>query len=125
MGVEVRPYILITSHCCFIFIINRLYYDIPEKHPLMASLCDLSCTNPNIDLCYVKEIPASGDISKVFAMNWRFMPLLDPQVSHFVSRDLDSRLNAREGAAVQEWLLSDKAFHFMRDHPAHRYVRLV
>ena len=45
--------------------------------------------------------------------------MLDPQVSHMVSRDLDSLLNDREGAAVQEWLKSDKAFHFMRDHPAH------
>ena len=49
----------------------------------------------------------------------RFFPMLDPQVSHMVSRDLDSLLNDREGSAVQEWLKSDKAFHFMRDHPAH------
>ena len=36
-----------------------------------------------------------------------------------VSRDLDSRITAREAAAVADWLASDKAFHFMRDHPAH------
>ena len=37
-----------------------------------------------------------------------------------VSRDLDSHFNARETAAVQDWL-ADKAgaFHVMRDHPAH------
>ncbi len=41
-------------------------------------------------------------------------------MSHFVSRDLDSLVNARESAAVSEWLhSSDRAFHFMRDHPAH------
>ena len=35
-----------------------------------------------------------------------------------MSRDLDSLLNAREAAAVGEWLGDDKAaFHFMRDHP--------
>ena len=45
--------------------------------------------------------------------------MMDAQVSHMVSRDLDSLLNVREAAAVQEWLESDKAFHFMRDHPAH------
>ena len=45
--------------------------------------------------------------------------MLDPQVSHMVSRDLDSLINDRESAAVNEWLESDKAFHFMRDHPAH------
>ena len=41
------------------------------------------------------------------------------QVDLYVSRDLDSRLNERELAAVQEWLDSSKEFHFMRDHPQH------
>ena len=36
-----------------------------------------------------------------------------------MSRDLDSRLNDREQAAVQEWLNSKKEFHIMRDHPMH------
>ena len=34
--------------------------------------------------------------------------MLDPQVSHMVSRDLDSLINDREAAAVKEWLDSDK-----------------
>ena len=39
---------------------------------------------------------------------------------YFLTRDLDSRLNAREAAAVDEWLTkTDYAFHFMRDNPAH------
>ena len=59
------------------------------------------------------------DISPVFAMIWRFFPVLDPQVDLYVSRDLDSRLSARETAAVAEWLKTPHAFHFMRDHPAH------
>jgi hypothetical protein len=41
------------------------------------------------------------------------------QVDAYVSRDLDSRLNAREISAVNEWIDSDKDFHFMRDHPYH------
>ena len=37
-----------------------------------------------------------------------------------MSRDLDSRINSREAAAVADWLADDSAaFHFMRDHPAH------
>lgn len=37
-----------------------------------------------------------------------------------LSRDLDSRLSAREVAAVKEWLQSPtKAIHAMRDNPAH------
>ena len=97
----------------------RLYYDLPKDHFLMTELCDLACHDSNIDLCYVQNIPMLGNVSKVFPMNWRFFPMLDPQVSHMVSRDLDSLINDREVAAVQEWLRSDKAFHFMRDHPAH------
>ena len=42
------------------------------------------------------------------------------QVDLYVSRDLDSRSNERELAAVQEWLDSSKEFHFMRDHPQHK-----
>ena len=52
-------------------------------------------------------------------MNWRFFPTLDPQVDAYVSRDLDSRLNSREAAAVKEWFSTPHHFHFMRDHPAH------
>ena len=36
-----------------------------------------------------------------------------------LSRDLDSRLSAREEAATQEWLHSGLAVHAMRDHPHH------
>ena len=35
------------------------------------------------------------------------------------SRDLDSRLNSREAAAVTAWFSTPHHFHFMRDHPAH------
>ena len=38
----------------------------------------------------------------------------------FASRDLDSRVNAREVAAVKEWQEdSAEPIHAMRDHPAH------
>ena len=36
-----------------------------------------------------------------------------------LSRDLDSRLSAREEAATREWLYSGLAVHAMRDHPLH------
>ena len=50
---------------------------------------------------------------------WRFFPTIDPNVDAFVSRDLDSRINGRERAAVEDWEAGNKHFHFMRDHPAH------
>ena len=58
----------------------RLYYDLPEEDDRLKDLCEVACNDPNIDLCYVRQIPSFGDISKVFAMNWRFFPMVDPQV---------------------------------------------
>lgn len=50
---------------------------------------------------------------------WRFEPALDPMVHRFISRDLDSRLNPRERAAVDEWVASGKFLHVMRDAANH------
>jgi len=36
-------------------------------------------------------------------------------------RDLDSRIYMREQIAVNEWIVSGKLFHIMRDHPYHIY----
>ena len=79
----------------------RLYYDLEPDHPLMEMLCQLACNDSSIDLCPVRNIPAVGDIRNVFAMIWRFFPCLDGQVTHYLSRDLDSLLNAREATYVQ------------------------
>ena len=60
----------------------RLYYDLTLEDPLLEDLCSLACQDSNLDLCYVKNLPGTPmkDASKVFAMNWRFFPTLDPQV---------------------------------------------
>jgi hypothetical protein len=50
---------------------------------------------------------------------WRFMVWSDPQVDRFLIRDTDSLLSAREKAAVDEWLLSGRSFHVMRDFYGH------
>ena len=52
-------------------------------------------------------------------MLWRLQVAVDPTVSRFIIRDVDSRLNSRESAAVAEWIQSGKAVHVMRDHPTH------
>ena len=73
-----------------------------------------------LDTCPVDSLPRYGDLSKIFGMVWRFLPLLDPLVDAVASRDLDSRLTAREAAAVTQWLEeSGLPFHVMRDHPMH------
>lgn len=50
---------------------------------------------------------------------WRFEAAGDPGVEAFAVRDADSRIGARERAAVAEWEASGKRFHAMRDHPFH------
>ena len=70
----------------------------------------------------------------MFPMLWRFFPTLDHQVDYFLSRyqmksvkilkilfrDLDSKMIAREAAAVSEFVESGAAIHAMRDHPKHK-----
>lgn len=51
----------------------------------------------------------------------RFLPMRDPMVDVFISRDCDSRLSDREYQAVEKWLESDRQFHCMRDHEAHKF----
>jgi hypothetical protein len=53
------------------------------------------------------------------AMMWRFELICEPSVEVMLVRDCDSRLSAREAAAVEEWMVSDKQFHSMRDHVFH------
>jgi hypothetical protein len=50
---------------------------------------------------------------------WRFFASEDEEVDVFLSRDCDSRFSERELLAINEWLISDKDFHIMRDHPYH------
>lgn len=48
-------------------------------------------------------------------MSRRFLPLLDNNVSVWISRDCDSRLCKREAQAVEEWFQTDKTCHILRD----------
>jgi hypothetical protein len=52
---------------------------------------------------------------------WRFRPFLNDDISVWISRDCDSRLNNREKSAVDEWLASGKCAHIMRDSHNHCY----
>ena len=67
------------------------------------------------------EVVIIRDITgKTAGMFWRFLVADDENVDAWIVRDTDSRLNARERAAVDEWLTSGKAVHTMRDHPNHK-----
>jgi len=53
----------------------------------------------------------------VFGAFWRFLPMFERE-GHFIVRDTDSRLTAREARAVEEWVSSGRTFHTIRDHEA-------
>jgi hypothetical protein len=48
---------------------------------------------------------------------WRFQPASDKNIDYFISRDADSRISKRDEVSVNEWILSGKDFHIIRDHP--------
>ncbi len=54
------------------------------------------------------------------ALLWRYETLADPSIEAHLFRDCDSRITAREAAAVEEWPASGAEFHIIRDHPEHR-----
>lgn len=54
-------------------------------------------------------------------MFWRFLVNDDESVDRFIVRDSDSRLNARDRFAIEEWIQSDKSAHMARDHANHPY----
>ena len=104
----------------------RLYHDIGSDDPLMADLCSLACSNDQLDLCSVPQLPHPllAKAVPMFPMIWRFFPTLDTQVDAFMSRDLDSIVTSREVKAVEEWVQSGKTLHTMRDHPQHNVPML-
>ena len=59
-------------------------------------------------------------LGPMYGRFWRFWIAAEDNVARFIIRDADSRLNPRERAAVDEWILSGKSFHIMRDSYHHR-----
>ena len=65
------------------------------------------------------EHPPDELSDETSGMFWRFLAADDPQVERFIFRDTDSRLNARDRFAIEEWIKSGKPCHVIRDHPYH------
>lgn len=64
----------------------------------------------------IEKIDRDGNF---YSTLYRFLPLSEPHINYFISRDCDSRISYREKFAVDEWLKSNKTFHIMKDHPFH------
>ena len=69
--------------CSLLGWVMRLYFDLDKTDLIHGKLCDLACSDTNLDICDAANLPGTPmkDATKVFAMNWRFFPTLDPQVS--------------------------------------------
>jgi len=37
--------------------VMRLYFDLEKLDPLHDKLCKLACQNPELDLCYIRNLP--------------------------------------------------------------------
>lgn len=86
------------------------------------------CDDPAMDTaralrhagCVVRRGPAG--IDRYF---WRFLAAAEPGVELAIFRDADSRVNARERAAVEAWQASGRQAHVMRDHRKHTMLMLA
>ena len=85
------------------------FYLFKECHDLETELLKF----PNTEVC---KCSIEGGFHSTL---YRFLPLGESNVSHFISRDTDSRLSIREKEAVDQWVDSGKFFHIMKDHPYH------
>jgi hypothetical protein len=98
--------------------IVRVYY-----HSLNMSkeeIVHIEDNYSNVDFCDSTNIPVFGNV-----LTWlpgkmqRFLPLADPLVDIYMSRDIDSPILERETTIVRGWLDSKQTIHIMRDHPEH------
>lgn len=68
----------------------------------------------------IQDIPSGMGYSS--GMFWRFMVASDSTVDRYIVRDVDSRLNARDRLAVEDWIESKYPIHILRDHVNHCIV---
>jgi hypothetical protein len=64
-------------------------------------------------------VVVSGVKGHIAGMFWRLFVASDPTVDRYIVRDIDSSPGSRERAAMDEWILSERTFHVMRDAPVH------
>lgn len=102
----------------------RFYID--EKCPAIRGLDALEeeseiviMRNDESYLAIDRENPNWHMNPRYIGMLWRFYAIDDPNVDTVIFRDCDSRLNAREAHAVQEWLNSGYMMHRMHECKEH------
>ncbi len=90
----------------------RVYHDNSVNLEILNLLKDFNVKLINI--IYENEY-----IKNLVPKFWRFLPVFENQIDAVIFRDADSIFSHRESKLVNEWLLSDKSFHIIRDHSLH------
>lgn len=90
----------------------RVYTDQTVPRNIVAKLVQLGA-----EIKMINQLKGKGETAGMF---WRFLVADDPTVDRYIVRDSDSRLNARDRFAVEEWIESKFDVHSIRDHPNHR-----
>ncbi|KAK4028321.1 hypothetical protein OUZ56_017601 [Daphnia magna] len=82
-------------------IYHNLTMDDDEGWKVLENTIDFG---DHIDLCNATELIKKLNLADLFAMTWRWLPLLDETVDILMSRDSDTAVIPREEDAVREWL---------------------
>lgn len=102
----------------------RVYYH--DINKTIDEIIQIENYYKNVDFCDVFNIPFLGNIhSYMSGRLHRFIPIADHFVDIYMSRDIDSPILQREIVSVNQWLLSNKLYHIIRDHPLHYDVILA
>lgn len=101
------------------FYIARNCPALPDLEKLDCELVVMPCDFNTIDKNNNRSNPHN------LGMLWRFLAISDPNVERVIFRDTDSRVSAREAAAVAEWEQSDHLMHRIHECSAHWNVPVM
>ena len=95
----------------------RVYHDDSVTQEWLGKLEEAATqSQTTVEFISMSQSQIKGTIAGMF---WRFLVADDGNVDRYIIRDSDSRLNLREKHAINEWIMSGKSAHNMRDHPSH------
>jgi hypothetical protein len=87
----------------------RFYYDDSVQESVLSAIHSTE-----------SEMVRMGKTVDTLGMYWRFHPMFDDdKIERFIVRDTDSKFCIREVKMVNEWVVTGKPFHIIRDNAAH------
>lgn len=74
----------------------------------------------NVEIVFIKQKSTKEESNEM--MYYRFTPMFEDDVKYFLSRDADSRADAREFEMVQNFIKSGKTLHSILDQGSHHNI---